>query len=312
MLSFSPNLRRWAAFIVAAPVFLLWAALGRPVAWAGEVPFGEGLLWRVQAADAAPDTAPGFLLGTIHITDERVLALPAPVREAFDSARSATFEIILTPQVRARIGQAMILTDGRTLDAILGPETFATVAEAGRRYGFQPAQLRLLKPWALASILSIPDSEMARTRDGGVPLDQALQAEAARQGKAVHALETPAEQIALFNEMPEASQIAMLTSAIDQNAAIEELFEEMTRQYLARDTGGIYARMQAQRQEQPELMELFLRRFNDERNAVMVERMAERLAEGGAFIAVGALHLPGEKGLLSLLTEKGYTVERVY
>ena len=145
---------------MAVPFFLLWAVLGRPAAWAGDVPFGEGLLWRIQVADAAPDAAPSYLLGTIHITDERVLALPEPVREAFDSARSATFEIIMTPQVQVKMGQAMVLTDGRSLDAILGPETFAKVVEAGRRYGFEPAQLRALKPWALASLLSIPDSEM--------------------------------------------------------------------------------------------------------------------------------------------------------
>jgi uncharacterized protein len=297
---------------VAAPLILLWAALGRPAAWAGEVPFGEGLLWRVQVADAAPDAAPSYLLGTIHITDERVLALPAPVREAFDSARSATFEIIMTPDVRTQMSRAMVLTDGRTLDAMLGPEAFAKVAELGGRYGLEAGQLRVLKPWALSSIFSIPDSEMARTRGGALPLDQALQAEAARQGKAVHALETAAEQIALFNDMPEANQVAMLNAAVEQNAMIEDIFAEMTRQYLARDTGGIYTRMQAQREEQPELMELFLRRFNDDRNVTMVERMAERLAEGGAFIAIGALHFPGEKGLLSLLTQKGYSVERVY
>ena len=104
----------------------------------------------------------------------------------------------------------------------------------------------------------------------------------------------------------------MLVSAIEQNATIETLFEEMTQQYLDRDTGGIYSRMQAQRESQPELMELFLRRFNDARNQIMADRMAERLAEGGAFIAIGALHLPGEKGLLSLLSQRGYSVERVY
>ncbi len=308
MLSVSPNLRRWASFAALAPLFVLWAVLGRPAALAGEVPNGEGLLWRIQVADAAPS----YLLGTIHITDARVLNLPAPVRAAFDGAQSATFEILMTPQVGALMGQAMVITSGPKLDAMLGSEAFARTAEAGRRHGLETAQLRHLKPWALASILSIPESEMARKRAGSLPLDQVLQAEAARQGKALHALETAAEQIALFNDMPEADQIAMLSAAVEQDATLEAMFEEMTRQYLARDTGGIYARVQAQREERPELMEAFLRRLNDERNVIMAERMAVRLSEGGAFIAVGALHLPGEKGLVSLLTQQGYSIERVY
>ena len=44
----------------------------------------------------------------------------------------------------------------------------------------------------------------------------------------------------------------------------------------------------------------------------MVDRMAPRLAEGNAFIAVGALHLPGEKGVLNLLQQGGYRVSAVY
>jgi hypothetical protein len=40
--------------------------------------------------------------------------------------------------------------------------------------------------------------------------------------------------------------------------------------------------------------------------------MAPRLGEGGAFIAIGALHLPGETGLLSLLAAQGYQISRVY
>ena len=60
------------------------------------------------------------------------------------------------------------------------------------------------------------------------------------------------------------------------------------------------------------MAELFDRRFITERNHLMVERMRPRLAEGGAFIAIGVLHLPGEEGILALLKNQGYEVSAVY
>jgi uncharacterized protein YbaP (TraB family) len=44
----------------------------------------------------------------------------------------------------------------------------------------------------------------------------------------------------------------------------------------------------------------------------MVERMLPHIAERSAFIAVGALHLPGEEGILSLLEQRGYRVSRLH
>jgi uncharacterized protein YbaP (TraB family) len=58
--------------------------------------------------------------------------------------------------------------------------------------------------------------------------------------------------------------------------------------------------------------EAFLDRLVDERNVRMVERMIPRLEEGATFVAVGALHLPGQRGILQLLANRGYKVAAVY
>lgn len=47
------------------------------------------------------------------------------------------------------------------------------------------------------------------------------------------------------------------------------------------------------------------------RNRKMVEKAAPILERGGAFIAIGALHLPGQDGLVELFRRKGYNVSRV-
>jgi uncharacterized protein YbaP (TraB family) len=83
--------------------------------------------------------------------------------------------------------------------------------------------------------------------------------------------------------------------------------------YLARDLAGMEVMWEESLAElEPQTAALFRARLIDNRNKLMVKRMATRLKEGRSFIAVGALHLPGEKGVLRLLEKKGYTVTRVY
>ena len=296
---------RHALIVVALGLLLL----GRAAFAGDEMRYGHGVLWKVERGGLAPN----YLFGTIHITDERVLRLPDEVAQAFDGARSATFEVIMTDEVRLRLAKAMVAAPDRTLDRVLSPALYRDAIAAGARFGFGSEQLRYFKPWALAMFLSVPQAEFARSAMGALPLDQALQDRAQAQGKPVYQLETGTEQIALFDEMTEADQLAMLESAIRDSARIETLFEELTARYLARDVGGIQSEMiQQSKSMDDQLVKMFLLRFNEERNRTMVQRMAVRLGEGGAFIAIGALHLPGETGLLSLLAAQGYQISRVY
>jgi len=60
--------------------------------------------------------------------------------------------------------------------------------------------------------------------------------------------------------------------------------------------------------EDDELSAHLREKLIDQRNVRMAQRMEPFLKKGKAFIAVGALHLPGKNGLLQLLREKGFVV----
>ncbi len=276
---------------------------------AGERPFGEGLLWRVERAGQAPS----HVFGTMHTADRQVVALPQAVRDTLDGAGSLVLEIVMTEQVRGELAQAMVLPEGKALGAIVGPERFERVLHAGTRYGLPRAQLRILKPWALTMFFSLPPSEFQRQAAGGVPLDQVLQDSARNRGTALHGIETPAEQMAIVAELPEPTQLALLDAAIDTNPRIEPLFDAMKTAYLNRDLSALH-RLADEMSEgtDQDLQKLFLERMVDSRNERMVKRIASHLAEGNAFVAVGALHLSGERGILNLLKKQGYQVSRVY
>jgi uncharacterized protein YbaP (TraB family) len=285
---------------------LLLVASAAPAALAREaVPFGDGLLWRVER----PGGPPSHVFGTMHSADPRVTTLPAPVEAVFERADAVLLELVMTARAGRELLDAMTLGRGPDLEALLGAELYARVAALGQRYHLPPGQLRQLKPWVLAMLFSSPAAELA----GRAPLDLTLQRRAERRGIPVHGLERVAEQAAVLGELSPEVQIALLEAALDRNPEVGQMWEEVKRAYLGRDLATIYGLMIEQATgQQAELMTVFIDRLLDRRNLRMVERMAPRLAQGGAFVAVGALHLPGERGILRLLEAEGYRVTRVY
>ncbi|MEE8274735.1 MAG: TraB/GumN family protein [Alphaproteobacteria bacterium] len=270
---------------------------------------GEGLLWRIER----PGLAPSYLFGTIHATDERVRELPRPVADAIAATDSLTLEMVITDDVMAELAERMVISDGRLLDEILGLELFAQTAAVGARYGIPEVGLKLVRPWSVWMLFSFPPEEIARQAAGEPALDVMLQADAMSQDKPVYGLENMDEQLALFEGLSESEHIAILTSVVAANGEIGDMFERLIRDYLARDLNAIRAFFFEQTAPaDAELVELITERFINVRNELMASRMAPRLAEGDSFIAVGALHLPGERGVLHLLELQGYQIFRVY
>jgi uncharacterized protein YbaP (TraB family) len=82
--------------------------------------------------------------------------------------------------------------------------------------------------------------------------------------------------------------------------------------YLARDLAAMNRISEESSGGDPSVRRAYTERLLDQRNERMVEKMEARLAEGGAFVAMGALHLYGSRGVLALLEARGYRVTRVY
>ncbi len=270
---------------------------------------GQGILWEI----AQESQTPNYLLGTIHIADERVLTLPPPVGAAFAASQRAIFEIIFDPSVRTTMARTMVLADGRNLEGIVGSELFAQAVEVAGDYGLPAQVLQVMKPWALVPIFSFPPEQFARVASGKAPLDEWLQQEAARRGKRLVGLETVEEQLSLFDGASEADQVALLRSVVVDRAAIALQFESLLAGYLARDTGSIYQEMLREAAESDGgIPASFEEDFVIARNRRMVDRLLPYLAEGGNFVAIGALHLPGEAGMVNLLAKAGYQVRPLY
>jgi hypothetical protein len=267
--------------------------------------YDKGLLWRVEK----PGAAPSYLFGTVHIADKRVTALPDAVRKELDAAQSFTMEIALDQSNIATLAARMVYMDGRDLPGVAGEDLFRKTVALTAGLGLPADVARLFKPWAMVLMLEMPQQSM------GDVLDVTLHQIASQQGKSLDYLETVDDQVAAFENMPDADQVALLRLAVETHHELASETEKLLQAYLQRDLGLMWQISESEVARRPELRPVkavFDQHLLYNRNTRMVQRMQPQLGAGNAFVAVGALHLYGEKGLLSLLARDGYRVSRVY
>jgi len=265
--------------------------------------FSRGLLWKIES----PGTAPSYLFGTYHTNDPRITTLPCPVKNIFDNTASYTMEVIANGAGIVSMAEAMFFKDGKTLKDVLGEPLYQeTLRAVGASGSGTAGGINNMKPWAVMMALSAPRAGR------GLFLDMALQYDATRRSKPTYGLETMQEQIAVFNGMSLDDQVVLLRDAVQNFQLTQDAMEELTQAYLKRDLSALLMLNEKFKPKDARVYSEMMDRLLVRRNANMAERMHVRLKEGNAFVAVGALHLPGETGLLRLLSAAGYHVTRVY
>ncbi len=275
-----------------------------------DLPYGQGVLFRVST----PEAPVSYVYGTVHSEDPRILKLPAPVEQALEGAVSFTMEAVPTEAAMAMLGSGGVLQSDTGLKELLGPKLFArtlklVVTHMGLDEKMVPmltAGLEHMKPWLVMSLLSLP-----RPRTGRF-LDLVLYERAQARAIPVDGLETFEEQLAILDSIPLAHQVALLKDVVCDYAGVQRQTEQLVDLYLRRDLGALMAMATSYQGEHAALHRELMQRIVWDRDRTMAERLLPRLRKGGAFVAIGALHLPGPEGVLWRLRQTGFAVRRVY
>jgi uncharacterized protein YbaP (TraB family) len=278
----------------------------------------NAILWMIEKAGVAAS----HLFGTMHLTDERINVLSPLVSAALGNARQLVLELDdLSPDgfLKLLAGSPqlvglMVFTDGRRLSQLLGPEDYKTVSTALAESGVPGEAASLFRPWMATMLLAVPACEQRRMTAGLVPLDLRLAKEVEVRGLKPIGLETLESQFRSLSSTPEADQVEMLKAAARLYARVEDFTETMVQLYLERRLGAIWP-LQLALAEQvgvaPRVFDTVEQSLLVSRNLGMRDKALGHLEQGNVFVAVGALHLPGKQGLVSLLREAGYTVTAV-
>lgn len=253
------------------------------------------LLWRV----VSPEGAVSHVFGTIHIADTLVFRQRDIVLQILDSSTTYASELNLD-SVMNQLNPGALMLERGTLYDLFDSSSVQVICQrlSGVSAMFASVCPRL-KPGAIMMIVAM--GEVQRTAPTSI--DEFLWARAKKRRLKRSGLETMAEQLSIIDSMPAGYVLEQLTDT----AQASEQFDRMRRLYAQEDLDG----MESFAAEQGGMDAATMQMVNDRRNIRMVGRMEGMLRQGGAFIAIGALHLTGRASVIDLLRRSGYSVEPV-
>jgi uncharacterized protein len=258
-------------------------------------PLTKPLFWTIEK-----DGKTDYVLGTMHTGVDPESRLPDIVWKKLDESKTFAMETNL-----ADAGKLEVLRkDGTTLEDEIGAEYWKKLEaaigmqEAARLRGFKP-----MIPATLLSLRGLPET---------APMDGVLYGRALNQSKQIVFLEDITAQGAVLEKWMNAKA---LKDMLDDLPIGEKRAKDMLAAYVSGDEGSIEALSNEERAD-------FLRhgRTEKEYDEQMEDLLYKRNASwipiiekihGGAFIAVGAMHLIGKRSVLELLQQKGYKVTRI-
>ena len=282
-------------------------------------PYTEGTFWEVSKDGEVL----GHILGTIHMNDEKVTKLDKKVMDIFNNSVGYSIEAFPSSHLWnpyhgfENIKKKMMFED-KTLEDVAGKKTANDVFQILTKNGVSEEYATKIKPWA--AMFSIA----AKSKHSGPIIDHKLLDLASIQEKEIYQIESPEELLAAFYAMPMKSQVELLKSKIEHFPKIQETLDDMVDAYMEEDLQGLMdastSFVDKSDYQKNKHLQVYLKHSVYIRNIVMAHYMnlpflygLDRYkGQGGTFVCVGALHLLGEKGVLSLLEKKyGFEIKRI-
>ncbi len=267
------------------------------------------LLWKVSDTNNSL-----YLLGSFHMLKASDYPLAKSTDVAFDDAEQLYFELspeeMNNPALGQKMAQAATRTDGKTLQESLPPETWKKLEAYTASRNIPVANFQSFEPWFVTLILSVTEMQKVGL-EPALGLDKHFMERAAKAGKPAKGLETGDSQIAIFDGMSVKQQEQFLQDTLDETADMKNKMEELHTVWRNADDKKLYDEMAKEMSvKYPELYQS----INPERNKAWLPKLEALLKDNDnddIMVVVGSLHLVGKEGVVQLLKDKGYKVERM-
>lgn len=263
---------------------------------------GNTLLWEVSGKGL---TSPSYLFGTFHMLCRNDIHFSPSLKTALSASRELYLELDMDDPATLMGGfMLMNMNKGTQLKDLYSPEEYARVEKFFKDSLKTPiGMLQSMKPYFLVAML-YPKMMPCKTVTG---VEEELMKLAKEQKKEVQGLETMAFQASIFDSIPYAKQAQELLKTIDSLDHFRKYFDTMLvvyKQQRIKEMEDLFNDNEMGIEENQDIL-------LDNRNRNWVTQLNKIMHKEPVFVAVGAGHLPGEKGLINLLKKEGYKVRPV-
>ena len=262
------------------------------------------LLWRISGKNL---TKPSYLFGTIHLLCANDIDLSETLKKAINETDKVYLELDMDNLFEMmQAVQKMKMRNDTTLSDLLSDSDYKKVKAffASKSSIIPFSILETYKPMLAASMIMQTSTEC----DNAVSMEQIIMQEAKENKKEIKGMETMAYQLSIFDSIPYEVQAKQLLAFISDNDTEDRAgkeYDEMASAYRSQDLSKLEALINKEEFGIGNFADLLL--YNRNKNWVIT--MDKIFANNSAVIAVGAGHLPGEKGVINLLKKAGYKVE---
>ena len=263
----------------------------------------RSLLWEISGKGLR---RPSYLFGTIHLIPKNQFKLSDNALKALNVADRLTLEIDMDdPTLLFSAFKSMMMSGNKTLRDFMPEEDYKLITDYFRTKGIPLDMVKRMKPILLSSMLT-----ESGVKEEMVTYENELMNIVKKQKKKVYGLETAAYQMRVLDSIPYDKQAKMLVDAIrktndpTQKDEVDE-YAQMLKLYADQDIGGMYTFVSTSSGD----MQQYERSLLSTRNHNWIPVMAKMMPRNATFFAVGAGHLGGQNGLISLLRKEGYEVK---
>lgn len=260
----------------------------------------DALLWEISHPDIPHKS---YLLGTIHISDPEVFDVFNTYRSTtFDSAQTLALEISMDASIFEGIFQLLVPEENYNIKDHLSDEDYEKLAHwLKSEHGMKLSRFEKVKPIFFYFMVN----DFGPASNNRMFLDEYIFHEAEEIDKEIVGLENVSDQIGAFDSIPYKDQFDLLLASLDKQRREEKAYKKLLKSYKKQK---LYKLEELITEGMPGI---FYDMLIERRNENMLNAMLPLIKEKSTFTAIGAGHLPGEKGLIELLKKEGFILKPI-